>query len=275
MEPQAPSGSWNPIFRTGDHMKMIRSLCLVCIAIATASPGLRGQDEEKIRKLFEDAIQAMGGNAYVNVKDMVSEGNFFMFNREGDSSGLVKYSDYTKLPDKSRFELGNKKKARDITVFDLEKNVGWILDYPKDVREATPEELKTFRTDIKHNIDNILHFRWKDPANKLFYLGPGEGADVTLELVKILDPENDEVTVYFDRVSRLPARIEYRSTNKQGVQERHTQEFSQWVVVEGVNTPLRIDSYVNRRQSFQSFTTKIDYNTGIPDIMFTKPEQQK
>jgi outer membrane lipoprotein-sorting protein len=250
-------------------------LCFLCLVGLTVPLSARGQDEEKIQKLFQDAIQAMGGDTYLNVKDMTSEGNYFLFNREGDSSGLIKYTDYTKLPDKSRFELGNKKKARDITVFNLEKNEGWILEYPKEVRAATPSEMKEFRNDANHSIDNIMRFRWKDPANKLFYLGPGDGSEVTLEMVKILNPENDEVTVYFDRMSKLPAKIEYRSVSKQGVQQRNVQEFSQWVVVQGVNTPLRVDGYINKRQSFQSFITKIDYNTDIPDSFFTKPEQPK
>lgn len=257
-------------------MTKIRTFCLLCLVGLAVSPSVRGQDEEKIQKLFKDAIQAMGGDAYLNVKEMVSEGNFFMFSPEGDSSGLIKYSDYTRLPDKSRFELGNKKKARDIIeVFNLEKNEGWILEYPKATRDATPQEMKDFRDEVKHSRDNIFRFRWKDPANKLFYLGPGEGADMTLEMVRILDPENDEVTVYFDRISKLPAKIEYRSVNKRGIQERHVEEFSQWHVIEGVNTALRVDGYVNRRQRYQNFVVKINYNTNIPDSFFTKPEQPK
>ncbi len=257
-------------------MKKKSVICLFGLLTLTVCARLRAQDEEKIQQLFSNAIQAMGGEAYLNVKDMTSEGNFFFFNREGDSSGLIKFDDYTEFPDKSRFELGNKKKARDIRVFNLEKNEGWVLEYPKDVRAATPQEMKEFRNDVKHNIDSILHFRWKDPANKLFYLGPGEGSEVTLEMVKILDPENDEVTVYFDRVSKLPAKIEYRSVNpKTGVQERNVQEFSQWVVMGGINTPLRVDGYINGRKAFQSSIIKITYNTDIPDSFFTKPEQPK
>lgn len=252
-------------------LRYLFSMTLLAISL---SP-VHGQDEEKIQKLFQDAIQTMGGDTYLTVKDMVSEGNYFFFNAQGDSSGLVKYSDYTKLPDKSRFELGNKKKARDVQVFNLEKNEGWILEYPKDVRAATPEEIKDFGNAVKHSIDTIFRFRWKDPANKLFYLGPGEGKDVTLEMVRILDPENDEVTIYFDRISKLPAKVEYRGISKRGVQERHVEEFSQWHVIEGVNTPLRVDSYVNGRPRTQSFIVKISYNTNIPDSFFTKLEQPK
>jgi hypothetical protein len=255
-------------------MLKLRSLLIASFLAVIVLP-IRGQDEEKIQKLFQDAIQAMGGDAYLNVKDMVSEGNYFAFNAQGDSSGLIKFNEYSKLPDKDRFELGNKKKARDISVYNFEKNEGWILDYPKDVRAATADEMKDFRNEVKHNLDNIFRFHWKNPSNKLFYMGPGEGTDVTLEMVKLLDPENDEVTIYFDRISKLPAKIEYRGVSKRGVQERHVDEFSQWHVIEGVNTPLRVDGYVNRRTRFQAFITKINYNTNIPDSLFTKPEQPK
>jgi hypothetical protein len=235
----------------------------------------RGQDEERIQKLFKDAIQAMGGEAYLSVKDIVSEGNYFMFNRDGDSSGLIKYNDYTKLPDKSRFELGNKKKLRDVTVFNLEKNEGWILEGQKETRAATAREMQEFKNAVKHSIENIFRFRYKDPENKLFYLGPGERADVRRELVKILDPENDEVIVYFDRASLLPAKVEYRSEGREGVHLRHVLEFSQWHVIQGVNTPLRTDETVNGFMHSQIFVVKLTYNNDLADTFFSKPVPPK
>jgi len=235
----------------------------------------RAQDDEIIRNLFQGAIEAMGGDAYLNVKDMVSSGNYFLFDNEGASSPIIKFSDYTKLPDKSRFELGNKKKELEVTVFNLEKGEGWILEGQKETRDATPAEMQDFKNAVKHSIDCIFRFRYKDPENKLFYLGPGEDKDVTLELVKLVDPENDEVTIYFDRISRLPAKIEYWSTNKRGVRQRNIQEFSQWHSIQGVLTSLRTDGYVNKRRSFQSFILKIAYNNNLPDSFFSKPVPPK
>ena len=94
-------------------------------------------------------------------------------------------------------------------------------------------------------------------------------------MVKLLDPENDEVTIYFDRNSKLPAKIEYRSVNKRGVRLRNVDEFSQWHVIQGVNTPLRIDGSVNGRRSSQVFPLKITYNNSLPDSYFSKPEPPK
>lgn len=234
-----------------------------------------GQEAEKIQHLFKDAIEAMGGDTYLKVTDMIAEGQTFGFNYEGASSLPVKFVDYTKLPDKSRYESGNRKKELDITVFNLEKNEGWILEGEKETREAKPEEMSSFKNAAKHSIENIFRFRYKDPDNRLFYMGSGEGKDVTLEIVKLVDPENDEVQIYFDRISKLPVKIEYREVNERGVRQRHVDEFSQWFMKQGVNTPLRVDGYLNGRRLLQHFLLKITYNNNLQDSFFSKPVPPK
>jgi hypothetical protein len=213
----------------------------------------------------------MGGEAFLGATDMVSEGQVFMFDLQGESSGLIKFIDYTKFPDKSRVEVGNKKRDLDITVYNLSKKEGWILEGQKATREANSDEMKEFKDDVNHSISNILRFRCKDPQNKLFYLGPGEGRDVTLEMVKLIDPENDEVTIYFDRISKLPAKLEFRRINSKGVRQRIVDEFSQWHMIQGVNVPMRIDSYVNGRRASQQFINKVTYNNNLQDSFFSKP----
>jgi len=251
---------------------MANRYIVALLALAfTVLPLAQAQDEERIRQLFEGAIDKMGGDAFLQVTDIVSEGNYFFFDRDGNSSGLIKYSDYTKLPDKSRFELGNKKNMLDVTVFNLEKNEGWILEGQKETRDAKPEEMKDFKAAVKHSLDNILRFRYRDSANKLFYLGAGAGMDVQFELVKILDPENDEVTLYFDRMSKLPAKLEYRSVNSRGIRQLHREEFSQWLEYQGVYTPLRMDHFINGYKYSQMYITKITYNNNLPESFFSKP----
>jgi len=249
------------------------SILILCLMI----PAGRGQEtaEEKIRTLFEDAITAMGGDAFLNVRDMVSEGQYFMFNNRGESSGLIKYTDYTKLPDKSRFELGNRKNELEITIFDLAKNEGWIIEGEQEPRAATEKEMKSFWSAANHSLDNIFRIRWKDPQNKLFYLGAGDGADVTRDVVRLIDPENDEVIIYFDRVSKLPAKIEIQQVNERGIRVRMVDEYSQWHKIQGVLTPMRIDSYANSRRSSQQFVLKLTYNNNLRDDFFTKPPESK
>jgi hypothetical protein len=230
----------------------------------------RGQEEEKIRKLFADAVQALGGDTYLKVADIVSEGNYFMFDRDGNSSGLIRYNDWTKLPDKSRYEIGNRRKERDVFVFNLEKKEGWILEGQKDTRPATPEEMKDFQNAVKHSPENIFRFRYKDPDNRLFYLGPPDDSP-QLEMVRLIDPDNDETTIYFDRLSKLPAKIEYQVTDDRGIRYRQVEEYSQWHMIQGVNTVMRIDTSRNGRQYSQQFPVKLAYNNGLKDSFFVKP----
>jgi len=249
-------------------------LLSVLTLLLGSSLSVQGQEEERIKKLFQDAIQALGGETYLKTTDMMSEGNYFRFDRERNTLGLEKFNDYTKLPDKSRFELGNRKTERDVTVFNLAKNEGWILEGQKETRAATPEEMLDFKKSVKHSIEMIFRYRYQDPENKCFYLGPSD-ADVQLEMVKLIDPENDEVTIYFDRMSKLPAKLEYQVTDKRGNRFRETVEFSQWHMIQGVNTALRIDTSLNGRPASQQFILKITYNNNLQDSFFSKPVPPK
>lgn len=253
----------------------IKRLLPAFLIILLSASIARSQDEETIKKLFEDAIEAMGGDAFRNVKDMTSDGQSFAFNSEGENSLPIKFVDYTKLPDKSHHETGKGKNDLEMEVFDLGKNAGWIYEAGKGTREAKPDEMKSFRNAVKHSIDFIFRYRYKDPENKLFYLGPGEGQDVTLEMVKLVDTDNDETTIYFDRISKLPAKVDYRDVNKRGIRVHYVDEYSQWHVFQGVNTPLRIDTSLNGRRLQQVFTFMIAYNTNLPDSLFTKPVPPK
>jgi hypothetical protein len=263
---------WLTDYESRENMKKIALMFLAAV-IGSYSAG--SQDGGSVPKLFQEAIQAMGGDAFMNVTDMVAEGQYFMFDLHGESSSPTKYAENAKFPDKNRFELGNKKKDLDITVYNLEKKEGWILEGQKPVREANPEEMKRFKDSVKHSIDNIFRFRYKDPQNKLFYLGPGDGPDMMLEAVKLIDPENDEVTLYFDRMSKLPAKAEFQRITNKGVHQRIVDEFSQWHMIQGVNTPMRIDRQINGRRAFQQFILKIAYNNTLKDSFFSKPSPSK
>ena len=131
----------------------MKKLIFACLILTFFNYGIVRGEENRSMKLFEDAIEAMGGDAFLSVKDMVSKGNYFQFDRHGASSPLIKFTDYTSLPDKSRYELGNKIKELDITVFNLETNEGWILEGQKETKAATADEMREFRNVVKHSLD--------------------------------------------------------------------------------------------------------------------------
>jgi hypothetical protein len=56
---------------------------------------------------------------------------------------------------------------------------------------------------------------------------------------------------------------------------RVVDEFSQWHVIQGINTPLRIDGFLNGRRASQTFVLKITYNNNLQDSFFSKPVPPK
>jgi hypothetical protein len=52
-------------------------------------------------------------------------------------------------------------------------------------------------------------------------------------------------------------------------------EFSQWHMIQGVNTALRIDTFLNGRPAAQQFILKITYNNNLQDSFFAKPVPPK
>src|SRR5437879_11431157 len=69
--------------------------------------------QTKPNQLIDQMINALGGAAFLDVKDIHTTGRFFAFTR-GDLSSSDVFSDYIKFPDMERTEFGivNKKSVQ-------------------------------------------------------------------------------------------------------------------------------------------------------------------
>lgn len=250
--------------------KLLRLLLCLCLLPSLLAQEGKDSKDARATQAIEKAINALGGQAFLQVKDITSSGKYYRF-RKGQNSLPISYQDQTRLPDKSRYEEGGKK-DRDVYVFNLEAGKGWILETQKGVREAEKEEVDRFKKTVKHAMENVLRTRYKDPSIRLFYYGPGEvSSKKRSEAVELLDDENDSVIVYFDLSNHYPLKIEYTETDPTGRKSKVEEEFSNWHNVQGVMTPFRIDTYVDGEESAERFVDRIAYNNNLPDSLFTKP----
>src|SRR6058998_1550795 len=128
-------------------------LCL-CLLVA-ANPA---QTQTKANQLIDQMIDALGGQTFLDVKDIHTTGRFFAFTR-GDLSGSDIFSDYIKFPDMERTEFGtiNKKSITINRGKEGWKIVGKREPEPQGTAEAE-EFLKGFRT----SIDYVLRFVIKE-----------------------------------------------------------------------------------------------------------------
>lgn len=226
--------------------------------------------EAKARKVVAAAIEAMGGDAYRQVKTVHSSGRYFEFTK--GQKGFALYHDWTDYqPVKWRFQMG-KGKRQFVTIYNLEEGKGWTLEGKATV-EALPEDsVEQFSRSVKEDLDMILRFRLDEEGMNLFYYGPndiaGQGKH---EAVEFLDLTNNAVVVFFDRNAHLPTKVETHSTDDVGVRHKEELELSNWHVIQGVKTALRLDFFVDGEVSWQKFIEEIAFNLEIPAEYFLEP----
>jgi len=247
---------------------------LLLLVLATPRPDgaqnpealLPGQSAAKAKELIQEAIQALGGQAYLNVRDITYQGRLGQFATTGDLSGYAKFYDFTKLPDKDRTEFYKQRNI--ITVYNGDR--GWDLDRG-GVQEISADRVRENQESLKRDIDYVFRFRMKEEGMIFRYAG----ADIVdlkqVEWAEIVDPARNTLRIAFDLATHLPLRTVAI------VRDRETRErseeitfFSNYHPIQGVMTPLQVARERNGRKIFQVFLDECKYNTGLPDSLFTR-----
>ena len=265
--------TWNIVCWMVTPKKCLGALLMLFTFFILGAPEVRAQDEKseaKAREVIAASIEAIGGEAYLNITHVMSYGRYFAF-RKGRKA-FARFHDWTVYdPVKWRFQLG-KGKHQTVRIFNLELGKAWTLE-GKDYVEDIPEEaVQDFRRNSKKDPDLILRERLNEEGMNLYYYGPNDVSGTgDVEAVEFLDSTNDSMVIFFDTQTHLPVKTETHSTDEVGVRHKEEQEFSNWHVIQGVNTALRHDRYVDGEVSSQRFIEELTYNPTIPKEYFEEP----
>jgi hypothetical protein len=248
----------------------------LCFGMALgASPRAGAQDDEilmpaqstaKAKQILQAGIQALGGQAYLDVHDVTCTGNISQFDHSGEVTGYGKFIDYSIPPDKERQE--NLPKRNIIEIYNGKQ--GWTLDRG-GVSEAPATDLAQFEQDNLKDIDNILRHRIHEPGMILRYAGPDVVELKQADWVELVDSDNRTVRIAFARSTHLPIKeiAESRDPNSQFT-SNETNFFSDYHPVQGIQTPFQLERDRNGMKVFQAFFDTCKYNTDIPASLFTK-----
>lgn len=241
----------------------------------TAAPRLSAQDDEvlmpaqsaaKAKQLIQEAITALGGQAYLDVHDATCTGHLGGFGHSGDLSGFEHFIDYTEPPSKDRQE--NLPKRNLISIFNDDK--GWTLDRG-GVSEAAVSDVARFQEDTKIDLDNILRHRIHEPSMIFRYAGPDVVDLKEADWVELVDSDNRTIRIAFARDTHLPIRktVDIRDPKTQ-MRSEEIEYYSLYHPIGGIETPFQITRERNGLKVFQVFFDKCEYNTNLADSLFTK-----
>ncbi len=234
---------------------------------------------EKGRRVVEEALQALGGQAFLSTQDRVETGRAYSFYREnltGLSIARIYTRYYTPEPGKiTQRERQTFGKKEDSIVLLLEDE-GYTLTY-RGARPLPKERIERYRESTPRNIFYILHQRLKEPGMIFEYKGSDIFENAPVEIVDITDSANRTTTVYFHRTTHLPMRQMFvlRDPDTKERNEEVTLFTKYRDVGGGVQWPFNILRQRNGEKVFEIFSETVTINNQLNDSMFALPAGSK
>ncbi|HEX8816942.1 MAG TPA: hypothetical protein VF753_15705 [Terriglobales bacterium] len=223
------------------------------------------QNSQKAKALIDQAIQALGGQAYLNIQDISAEGRAYSFHM-GESEGVgVQFWLFYKYPDKSRIELTKK---RDV-IYITNGNSQYEITY-KGTRADDPKAVADTLRRRQYALDFVLREWIKQPGIAYFYEGSTVAAQKDTQRVTIMTADNQSVTLWIDTQTHLPVKKSY-SWRDPTDQQRNVEDevYDAYRQAQGVMTPYSVTRFYNGDMSSQRFFTSIVYNKGLSESLFS------
>jgi hypothetical protein len=256
-------------------MKYLAAVLLfTAIAFGQANPSTPGAsspaipvDQDNARKakaLLDEAIQALGGQASLDVQDVSQEGRTYSFHLGEPTSVGVLYWRFYKFPDQERVELTKK---RDV-VYVYRGDEGFEITY-KGTRADDRKAVADYLRRRQYSLDWVLRKWLTEPGVALFYEGATVAAQKDAEKVTIMNAQNEGVTLYFDSSTHLPVKKTFTWRDETDQQRDVEDEiYDNYRPVQGIMTPYSVTRYYNGDMSGQRFLNSVTYNKGLSDSLF-------
>ncbi len=256
------------------HLLATLLLTVLAAAQADAPPSetipVDQANQKKAQAILDQAIQALGGQAYLSIQDVSQQGRTYSFhNGRPNSNGIVFWRFY-KYPDKDRLELT---KQRDvIELFNGDK--GFELTF----KGAEPQEAKIlsdYNRRRHYALDYVLREWIHQAGMAFFYEGQTVAEGKNVDQISLMNTHNEGVTLYIDMDTHLPVKKTFSwrdPTDKERNVEDET--WDNYRLVQGIMTPHTVTRFYNGDMSNQRFLNNVNYNQQMPDAIFDKSYTQ-
>jgi hypothetical protein len=247
--------------------------------------------EQRGRKVVDDALAAMGGDAFMHMKDRLETGRAYSFwesTMTGPAPLANIYTRYLaphgapvpgKLLVEERQSFGQKVRGKFEDRFgsvlftaDLQ---GWEITY-RGARPLADDQLARYRDTMLHNFFYIARERLTEPEVSYYFMGTDILETRPVNIVQITLSENMPVTVYFDQTTKLPLRQQYKHRNEQyHDMDTEVTSYARYRADSGIQWPRDIRRERNGEKIYEMFSESVEFNTGLGDDIFHLPGNAK
>jgi len=243
-------------------------------AIESAQSGPEVQGENRGRKLLDEMVQALGGDAWLNRQDWIFEGRAATFYKGMPHEEAPQFEEYYRAqPFAERvivithygvFIATNHKDIAEVWTPDNGYEITFKGKMPLPVKDV-----EDYQRRRKHSLETIVMEWLKQPSIVVTYEGAGMAERRLADQVSILTASNDAITLKLDESTHLPLSLSFQWRDPL-YKDLNTdvEEFDDYHLIQGIQTPFAITRLHNGDMTGQRFFTKVTYNSKLSADLF-------
>jgi hypothetical protein len=250
-------------------------ILLACCALASGAETAA----ERGKRVVDEALRALGGDAFLHMQDRVESGRGYGFYRE-ELSGLAVVRIYTRylapVPGKIALRERDAQGKNEDSVVLFTENGAWEVTW-RGARPVTDLRYNNYKDGTLRNIFYILRQRLDEPGLAFYSRGMDMYENRPVEIVDITDADNRTVTVYFDQLTKLPTRQAFKRRNPEYKDfDTEVTIFSKFRDVGGgVRWPCATLRERNGEKILEVYSDSVEINHGLKDDLFALPGNLK
>lgn len=218
------------------------------------------KNAEQARAALNSMVQALGGQAWLNMKNSEKDGHFAAFFHGNPDLGTQQFYQFHQWPDHDRIEYT---KHRDVVHFFI-GDQGWEVTF-RGKKAIPKKDLDEFLRDRSHSIETAVKVWMKDPKTILIYEGPRMVERHLGVQVSLIAANNDALTIVMDNDSHLPLRSEFQYRDPvYNDLDKESEEYDDYHVVDGFPTAFRLTRIKNDETTQQLYIDRVKYNQDLP-----------
>jgi hypothetical protein len=221
-------------------------------------------DALKAAQVLDRMVSALGGERWMTLTDIETEGRSASFYHGNPSGGYTLYFSFHRFPECDRTELTKKRDVLQI----VNGKDAWEVTFQGKHR-MDKESADDFFRRRSHSLEQLLRVWLKRPGNALFYSGRKMADSHLADEVTVLTADNDSITVLVDIDTHLPRKRSF-DWRDPVYKDKNTDDetYDDWHLAQGLPSSFLVTRYRNGEMTRQQYLSKIGYNSGLPDSFF-------
>src|SRR5258708_18396056 len=182
---------------------------MLAVVVLAAPPVTRTQtaedagakNAEQARVALNAMVKALGGDAWLTMKNQVREGHIAAFFHGDPNPGTTKFWEYHEWPDHDRAEFTT---HRDVLSFYIGRE-GWEVTY-RGKKALPQDQVDDFLRRRGHSVETAIQVWVEGPKTILIHEGQRLSERHLAEQVTLISAQNESITIQMDVQTHLPLR---------------------------------------------------------------------